>query len=453
MDNIVYAIRQKFRITQEELAHILGVSYTTVNAWEGGKRNPQEHMVHVLNDLLSAESLPSSVANCGMPQGISRSSAGFVSSIIDYKNARDSAPYTHKIGRWYGSLPSFFVGDLLNFIRTDYRCSGPLLANFSGSGTVALEAALSGMQSYAIDINPMSVLLSYVKTQKIAFEREEVNCAFNAVISNRDISCAAQEVSKNNLIWSENKWFSDDARKATKQICVGISKIENYYIQCLLVVALTSIITNFCNIDKRCTNHYVYRDVGVFDRKKFNADFYAEINLCCDALLELQEVEGYINPVITGGDACHLQFPDNSIGVVFSHPPYGTTINYYSINRIPLSIIESISFYNSPHIHSFECQHSDISSGTLTRFSSFTEAWVNEVYRVLDTGGVFVVVIGDSRNTGKLSHPFTDVISAGEKAGFSLKELFIWVTNHKAGMHVKRKGNHIDHNYVIIMEK
>ena len=56
MENVVQQIRIKYSITQEELAHILGVSYSSVNAWEGGKRVPQEQMLHMLTDILNESS-------------------------------------------------------------------------------------------------------------------------------------------------------------------------------------------------------------------------------------------------------------------------------------------------------------------------------------------------------------------------------------------------------------
>lgn len=119
-----------------------------------------------------------------------------------------------------------------------------------------------------------------------------------------------------------------------------------------------------------------------------------------------------------------------------------------------MSIIELIDFKADMEIPSImKCKQKDISSSTLQKFRSFTKSWVTEVERVLRPGGVFIAVIGDSRDNGKLSHPFTDIIIEGEKRGLVMRELFIWITNHKAGMHVKRKGNHIDHNYIIIMEK
>ncbi len=451
MANIVSEIRQKFGVTQEELAHILGVSFTSVNAWEGGKRTPQEHMMVVLTDLLESEQLPKTTSET-TSKGLSRTDAGFVSTLLDYNGLRDPLSYTHCIGRWYGSLPSFLVSDIIKFIQTDFGKTGPILANFCGSGTIPLEAALHGISSYGIDVNPMSVILSNVKTTIATYSFDMLTDAYHQVISNRSY-CETPHNAKN-LLWSDNKWFSPEVRETTKQFCAGITKIDDYEMQCILSVALATIIVNYCNIDKRCTNHYVYKENDRFEKARLEADLFSELQAYYYAMRSLETIPEYKKPIIQIGNACDVSFPSESMEVVFSHPPYGTTINYYSISRIPLSILESIGFQKkSVELDATKCQKEDISSGTLSRFNSFTQSWVNEAYRVLKKNGVFVSIVGDSRDGGKLSHPFTEIIACGEKAGFTLKELFIWVTNHKSGMHVKRKGNHIDHNYVIIMEK
>ncbi len=38
--HLIKAIRRKLGLTQEQLAHRLGVSFVTVNEWENGKRKP-----------------------------------------------------------------------------------------------------------------------------------------------------------------------------------------------------------------------------------------------------------------------------------------------------------------------------------------------------------------------------------------------------------------------------
>lgn len=454
MENLIQQIRTKYNITQEELAHILGVSYTSVNAWEGGKRTPQEHMITLLTDLLNSENLPNINSPINQARGLSRSSAGYVSSILDYENIRDSFPYTHSIGRWYGSLPSFLVHDLLQFAHTDYNNNGPVLANFCGSGTIPLEAGLAGMKSCAVDVNPMALLLSILKTTPIGLSSNDLEEAYQRIISFKNIDNLNNIDFSSNLILSENKWLSDTTRLLFKQLCSGISAEKNFYMQLIFSVALAVISIDYANVDKRCTNHYVYKASPAFDQSTFYKRLKEEAFTYYILNQTLLKAKEFVTPQINYGNTCNLPLKDSSIGIVFSHPPYGTTINYYSINRMQMSIIELIKFNTDVVIPGIkECKQNDLSSSTIQKFRSFTETWVSEVNRVLRPGGLFITVIGDSRDNGKLSHPFTDIITEGEKCGLIMKELFIWVTNHKAGMHVKRKGNHIDHNYIIIMEK
>ena len=452
--NLVLALRNKFDLSQEELARTIKVSYTTVNAWETGKRKPQEHMLSMLEEMYSLDRLPSEYS-FKSNYGLVRSDAGYVSSILDYGTEKDPNQFTHGIGRWYGCLPSFLVNDLLGFLTTDLNNSGESLVNFSGSGTVALELALRGRKSVAIDVNPTAILLTKMKTmasdcvKPVDFSRLRIQLAETGGYSGK------HSLPADNLLTQDNRWLSDEAKYQVVAICRAISNIEDSYARELLTLAAANIIVDFSNIDKRCTNHYVFRENQPFDSQKFIDSMLSQAKDIEERRRTLASVKGFVQPDVMWGDACSLPFEDGRFGLVFSHPPYGTTVNYYSISRMQSSVIELVSFMSASEsaITLKQCKGSDISSGTLKRFGELSKSWVSEAARVLKVGGLFLTIIGDSRNSGKLSHPFTEVIAEGERNGLVLKEIFIWVTNQKSGMHVKRKGNHIDHNYIIIMEK
>ena len=76
-----------------------------------------------------------------------------------------------------------------------------------------------------------------------------------------------------------------------------------------------------------------------------------------------------------------------------------------------------------------------------------------EAHRVLKQGKRMAVVIGDTRFLGNLLTLHVDFVNLLKKNGFDIEDIFVWVLNQKAGMNVARRGNFIDHNYVITGKK
>ena len=54
---LVRGIREKTGWTQEKMAQEVGVSFSTVNSWERGKRNPQPYLLKKLMELAGEPSV------------------------------------------------------------------------------------------------------------------------------------------------------------------------------------------------------------------------------------------------------------------------------------------------------------------------------------------------------------------------------------------------------------
>ncbi len=455
----IKTFRIKHSLTQEQLASILGVSFTTINAWETGKRIPQHSMQAVLENLFSRDQIHNfEHLELFQDKGMQRSEAGFVSSVISYDGKRDENPYTHGIGRWYGCLPSFFVRDIVKFCGTDLNDPQRALVNFCGSGTVPLEFGIAGVKSNAIDINPIAYLLSYVKTQalKPLSPKTIRKLIDGARIEKADVSIE-KHLEGDNLLRIENKWITPNAKGLFFRLISKINKVRNVATQAQMTAALINICIDYCQIDKRCTNHYVFRKNEITEDEFFR-QYEAELKRINEKLNALITLNNYATPSISLQDSRETNFESESFDVVFSHPPYGNMVNYYSMSRVQLSILEAISFSDkdfskgiSKALH--ETQKSDQSASTLDKFYKSIPEWISESHRLLRKDGHIIVVIGDGRHNGYISHPHTEIIRASELLGMKLKELFIWVTENKSGMHVRRKGHHIDHNYVLVLKK
>ncbi len=48
---LIKELRQRLNLTQEQFAHRVGVTYSTVNHWENGKRIPLPFLVKRLEDM------------------------------------------------------------------------------------------------------------------------------------------------------------------------------------------------------------------------------------------------------------------------------------------------------------------------------------------------------------------------------------------------------------------
>ena len=48
---LVRGLRKKLNLTQEQFAHRVGVTYSTINNWENGKRKPQPFLIGRLGQI------------------------------------------------------------------------------------------------------------------------------------------------------------------------------------------------------------------------------------------------------------------------------------------------------------------------------------------------------------------------------------------------------------------
>ena len=93
----------------------------------------------------------------------------FISTIWNFNTSEDSTYLTHGIYRWYGKL----VPQLVSKALDQYVEQGDsIIANFSGSGTIALESMIRNINCTGTDINPLAVLISKVKTTKILVKED-----------------------------------------------------------------------------------------------------------------------------------------------------------------------------------------------------------------------------------------------------------------------------------------
>ena len=127
--------------------------------------------------------------------------------------------YTHLIHTYPAKLLSNIP---YYFLMTEDFCphGGIVLDPFCGTGTVLLEAALSGRQAWGADANPLAVLISKVKTTYIS--KEILLRSLSTILNRAERSREMPRMSS--MI---EGWFSDSTVTQLFRIQQSIENIKN----------------------------------------------------------------------------------------------------------------------------------------------------------------------------------------------------------------------------------
>lgn len=362
-------------------------------------------------------------------------SLNFISSLWNFSSNENSVYLTHGLYRWYGKLVPQLVAKVLDLYT---QPNDSIIANFSGSGTIALEAMLRNINCIGTDINPLALLLAKVKTTKLRID--SINLLIEQILN--EAKKIENTVSVSHLYQPE-KWYS--GRSAYKLVALKktIDKIENRDIRDFLYITLAAITRECSNMDSRCVNHIVL-DKNSKEKDVYNTFKGAVVNSYED-IKKLNDIQTNSQISFLKHTASDMEYvADSSIDLVFSHPPYLNAVNYYNIYRLSTDLLE---------MKYDEIRDEDFSAKKIDVFLKFMKMSFAESYRVLKKNKRCVVVIGDTRYKGNLITLQVDFVNLLKECGFAIEDMFIWEMNRKAGMNVARRGNFIDHNFVIVAKK
>jgi DNA modification methylase len=359
----------------------------------------------------------------------------FISSVWDFSDvtSKETGYLTHDFLRWYGKL----IPQLVERLVSLYSDPGEtVLANFSGSGTVALEAKLLGRNALGIDPNPLSLLVSSAKSNpSLADLRPTLKEIFREIDST-DSVMGTESI-------PEAKWFRDGELKALIAIRQAILKHAPIRERDTLLLALAAIVKRVSLVDSRCVNHLV-KDNSKRPLDIWN-EFESKVQTMMVSIGELGKLSSPGTVNIRQGDSRELEIETDSIDLIISHPPYLGAIDYsnmYQLENVVLGFDQA----------SFKAR--DISTTSLKKYLEAMQDVFTEMHRVLKPGKRMAVIIGDNRKDGAIQPTFAHfILDAESRLGMKLEDIFIWVTSGKAGMSVKRHGNYIDHNYILVFKK
>lgn len=380
----------------------------------------------------------------------SERSQGFVSSVWRFEGRAASPIY-----RWYGTLPTELVDRVLRLFSVP---AGRFADAFLGQSPSVIQATHYGMDAVGFDVSPIAVMIARLRLLGPVSDRE-VSLLVGRVarrFTTRRPGARSPFLQSEAFAYAR-KWFAAPDLALFSDLLRAISEERRPQRQLAGLVAASQIVRDVAHVDSRCTHHLVTK---VKPRVE-GADLLSKWAVALAGVATaLRDPSGPTQDVaVLQRGFTHSALPDRSIDLLLAHPPYLGVIHYNQIHRLSTDLFAALaeerpiaSLRNLNFSHS-SIKEADASTDNGAHYQVFIDEFARECARTVADGGRCVLIVGDQRHRGLLRHPETSFIVAMTDAGFSLEERFVWLLENNSGMHVKRRGHHIDHNYIVVFKK
>lgn len=242
--------------------------------------------------------------------------------------------YTHSIHPYPAMMIPQVAGRLID---TYAKPKAVVLDPFCGSGSALLEAFIKGYDSYGIDINPLSLLISKVKTTPISYKQLQ-----NRLEGILETASTAKKVNHPDF-FNIDYWFKSKVITKLASLGAAINAVKEKKIRDFLKVVFSFTVRATSNtrngefklyrIDEEKLNDF---NPPVFEVFKEKAD--QNINAMAELWKQFNKNETRVD--ILNEDTRHrTSIRDAEIDVVVTSPPYGdsrTTVAYGQFSRLSL---------------------------------------------------------------------------------------------------------------------
>jgi len=301
--------------------------------------------------------------------------------IQKYNQTRSVNQYlTHWIYPYKGKYHPQMIRSLLNIIRL--KQGETVLDPFIGSGTTAVEAQLLGISCIGLDVSPLCVLISKVKTESI-YVLEEIKNLRSSIAPNKVVSAQS------------------DMLRGQSWDLIEDEKVRNFY-----------------NIAEMIAHSDESRR-----KRDFVKSFYENIDKMVESVNDYRNASkelglklGDVN--IIEGDARSLDIPNNSVDGIITSPPYSIALNYVQNDAHSLKALG----YNLDKIKGDFIGVRGSGFEKFKLYNSDMSKCFKEMYRVLKPNKFCIIVIGNVTYQGEEINTTGVTIDSCKKAGFQFLE-------------------------------
>lgn len=361
--------------------------------------------------------------------------------------------FTHEIHRYSGKYIPQVAKRAIEIISEP----GDLILDpYVGSGTTLLEANLNSRHSVGVDMSPLAVLITKVKTspveetrlrklldffENIAFEITSTRSSQGNIFGTK--SSLRKNVKDDSRYFDEwyRKWFTESVLEDLLILDEQIKSLKKEDEANIARVALS-------NILRRCSNaHSGYPNV-MLDKKKQNTTdpiplFIKTLKEVSEKILSLNELydrEYQLN--VVHGDATNLQFDKDFVDAVVTHPPYIGSVPYAEYGSLSLKWLGHDPKALDREITGGKRQSKDV----VERFKDGYSKMLGEAHRVLKPNKYLFILVGDPTVKGELIDLSKMTKELAESKGFQI------VTEKKRNG-INRRANKMGAETILLFQK
>jgi len=213
-----------------------------------------------------------------------------------------------------------------------------------GSGTTLVEARALDMKALGIDLNPLSVLISDVKTDSVGWDIKRIKCI------RKDIEeILAISYDSFSLPWEEKdklylkRWFEDEALQDIASLLLRFHEIDDKSLRNFTQVCLSDILRTISH--QKIDDLRVRKEYHTYQSKEAFILFRRRVEDMLTSVQDLVSLDSgkNMNYDVQVGDARLPETVYNSVmgGVdaIITSPPYATALPYLDTDRLSLIVL------------------------------------------------------------------------------------------------------------------
>ncbi len=254
------------------------------------------------------------------------------------------------IQRWFPYREGYSIELVKKFIK-ELKINGNVFDPFVGSGTTLLASRMNGLNSFGIDVNPISVFIARVENER--YKSKDI-IRLEEEISELANLKKFEENSTTNFPLAD-KVFNKEILQALLQFKQYINSINHKKVKDIFFLTWLSVIESVSNIKKegngikyknrkRTRNGYINIEKEKWEEDNFPTDKHDYvktkiINHLSTILFDLKLNYGSCNnkPSIYQGSCLDFDnFFQDELELTFFSPPYCNCFDYFEIHKVEL---------------------------------------------------------------------------------------------------------------------